>query len=190
MEATRDEIKLGFEKVMQCQDGTFQKWLASAHFQLHKYNLLRYESAQDVVHTLYVKLMDGQRKWNMEKEPDFAVYFFKLIYSHIRNLAITKKERVEYDEDKEAHAWNDLSSHGLRHEFMELCLQRLTQDESLVQIFYAFSDGLSNWKVAQDLNISIRDVQNAKKRIIRRLKPVYERYFEKQMSQRASEQMR
>jgi RNA polymerase sigma factor (sigma-70 family) len=177
MEATRDEIKSCFKEILQRDDGTFEKWLASANFRLHKYCLLRYESAHDVVHTLFVKLMDGRRKWDKEKDPDFAYFIFRLIHSHILNLAITRKEEVEFDEDRETQAWDDLNTHGPLHEFMEICLQRVSRDESLVPIFYAFSDGLSNREVARELNMRIRDVQNAKKRIIRRLQPVYERYY-------------
>jgi hypothetical protein len=89
---------------------------------------------------------------------------------------------VEYDEIDEIPTWNDLDTYGPMHEFITLCLERLRREDGLLPLFYAFSDGLSNREVARELNMNIRDVQNAKKRIIRRLMPVYERYYGKQMS--------
>ena len=180
MEATRDEIKSGFEKILQRQDGTFERWLASADFRLYKYRLLAGESAEDVVHTLYVKLMEGQRKWDKEKCPDFIQFFFKAIQSHVKNLAITQKVHVEIDDRHAVTVWNDWNNPLHMEEFMELCRNKIKNDEKLLQLFNAFSNGLSNMDVAKELSLSIREVQNAKKRILRKLQPVYGKYFERQ----------
>jgi len=177
MEATRDEIKIGFENILQIHNRTFEKWLASAQFQLYKYSLLRYHNARDVVHSLYVKFMDGERTWDKEKCPDFEQFFFKAIHSHVKNLAITQKMQVPLDDDRFMSAWNDRDTTEHMEEFMELCRNTLKADESLLQIFDAFSDGFANRDTARVLNLDIRDVLNAKKRIIRKLQPIHDAYF-------------
>ena len=53
-------------------------------------------------------------------------------------------------------------------EFMELCKNKIKNDEKLLQLFNAFSNGLSNMDVAKEFSLSIREVQNAKKRILRK----------------------
>ena len=162
---------------MERDDGVYEKWLFSAHKQLQNYHLHSCENAEDVVHTLYVKLMDGRRKWDKDKYPDFIIFFFMLIKSHIRNLAETEKEEVELDDPVEKLFRNYRSSLGQPSEFKELCLKKLGDDENLRKIFYAFADGLANREVAKDLNLNIRIVQNTKKRIIRKLQPVYDQYY-------------
>ena len=177
MEATQDEIKRVFETLMVQNDGVYEKWLASAHVRLQNYHLHSCESAEDVVHTLYVKLMNGRRKWDKDKYPDFIIFFFMLIKSHIRNLAETEKEEVELDDPVEKFFGNNRSLLEQACEFKELCLKKLGDDERLRKVFCAFADGLANREVAKDLNLNIRIVQNTKKRIIRKLQPVYDQYY-------------
>jgi hypothetical protein len=179
MEATQDEIKSGFENILQDHNRTLETWLASAHVQLDKYRLLQCLSAHDVVHALYVKLMEGERRWDKDKCPDFIQFFFKAIRSHVKNLAITQKVCVEIDDQSKITVWNDWNNPLHMEEFMELCKNKLKNDEQLLRIFNAFSDGLANKDVAKELSMNIRDVQNAKKRMLRILKPVYGNYFGK-----------
>jgi DNA-directed RNA polymerase specialized sigma24 family protein len=179
MEATRDEIKSGFENFLQPHNRTFEKWLASADYQLYKYRLRQYETPHDIVNALYVKFMDGQRKWDKAKCPDFIQFVFKAIQSHVKNLARTQKVYIEIDDQCAITVWNERNNPLHREEFIELCMTKLKDDEKLLRIFNSFSDGLANRDVAKDLNMNIREVRNAKKRIIRKLQPVYEEYFKK-----------
>jgi RNA polymerase sigma factor (sigma-70 family) len=179
MEATRDEIKIGFENILQPHNRTFEKWLASAHYQLYKYYLRQYETPHDIVNALYVKFMDGQRKWDKTKCPDFIQFFLKSIQSHVKNLARIQKVNIEIDDECTLTECTERNNPLHTEEFIELCMTKLKDDEKLLQLFNAFSDGLANKEVAKELCMNIRDVQNAKKRILRKLQPVYVEYFGK-----------
>jgi hypothetical protein len=100
-----------------------------------------------------------------------------LIRSHINNLAETENDEIELDDQMEINSQDIPGFTGQMYEFKELCLNELGDDEGLRKIFCAFSDGLANREVAKDLDMSICDVQNAKKRIIRKLQPVYDQYY-------------
>ena len=177
MEATQDEIIRGFATILKQTDGTYERLLASAHHRLENYHLLECVNEKDVLHTLFIKLIDGDRKWDKDKYPNFVIFLFMLIKSHISNLAEIEKGEVELDDQMEINSQDIPGFHGQMHEFKELCLNELGKDESLRKIFCAFSDGLANREVAKDLDMSICDVQNAKKRIIRKLQPVYDQYY-------------
>jgi RNA polymerase sigma factor (sigma-70 family) len=176
MEATRDEIKTHFEAILKRDDGVFEKWLASAHFLLQRYHLLEYESAGDVLNTLYVKLIDGPRKWDKEKYPDFVIYIFMLIQSSIRNLAETEKKKTAFHGETVTLLQQEHHTPYPVPELMDLCLNELGPDEVMRKIFSAMSEGLPNREVAEELNLNICFVQNMKKRIIRKLMPVFEEY--------------
>jgi len=100
-----------------------------------------------------------------------------LIKSHISNLAETEKDKVELEDQMETISLIDQNLPGQTHEFKELCLKELKDDENLRKIFCAFSDGSTNRDVAKNLDLNIRVVQNAKKRIIRKLQLVYDQYY-------------
>lgn len=175
-----NEIKALFETIVLDDDGTFKKWLAYTYKLLAGYGLLHLYSPQEIVNTVYLKIVENARIWDRTKFPDIRRFFFVVIKSHIGNLAKKEREKVEFDEEFHKPAIEtDCDYEGTRNfnEFLTIALEKLDHDKQEDKIFLCFLDNMQNLEIAEHLTISVHDVENAKKRIQRKLIPLYEKYY-------------
>ena len=190
-----EKILETIKEIMNKDDGTYEKWLSSAQRQL---NIMltgklknKYE-AKDVVHCLIDKLYTGKRKWDCEKYPDFKIYFFMLIRSHISNLADFEEKYVDVNDYRELDEecdnipffetnhfkpLRDILSEKDAKELEKLSLDALGNDEDASIVFCYLIDGLQNSKIAEELGVDKKFVESAKKRIKRKLLPIFEEFF-------------
>ena len=199
MNAEIGEILEAFEEcVNNTERNYYAEWLASADKYLYIFlngRLRNKYEAKDIVHTLLDKLCSGERKWDKDKYPNFGVYFFMIIKSHVWNLSVVEEKYVQtgdlYDEDNEefdaepAIDLDSLNSLSLKevlsdkdaNELQNLCLKELKDDENAAIIFLYRADGLMNNEIAGDLGLDIKIVEAAVKRIKRKLAPVFEGFL-------------
>lgn len=140
-------------------------------------------SAQDVVQIVLEKVITGVRKWNKCLIPDIKALLFLSIKSFIRNEKRRIKYTVLFDLDS-------ISSELNRTSLSEFCNQMNIQDFNdnifssdlrilISKLKYQLKEDIyasfvldeilegaeSNIEIAASLNISVKDVENAKKRI-------------------------
>jgi DNA-directed RNA polymerase specialized sigma24 family protein len=138
---------------------------------------------QDVVHIVIEKILTGIRKWNKKSIPDIKDLVFLSIKSFIRNEKQRKKKAVlvninklkfELNKTSFTHYLNECSRQDFNDKIFTADFEKIISDlkELLVNDVYAsfVLDELlggveSNIEIAEKLNISVRDVENAKKRI-------------------------
>ena len=175
-----NEIKALFETIVLDDDGTFKKWLAYTCKLLTGYGLLHLYSPQEIVNTVYLKIVENARNWDQMKFPDMRRFFFVVIKSHIGNLAKKEREQVEFDEEFQKPAIDiDYDDEGIQNfnEFLTFALEKLEHEKQEDKIFLCLLDSMQNLEIAEHLTISVCDVENAKKRIQRKLKPMFEQYY-------------
>jgi DNA-directed RNA polymerase specialized sigma24 family protein len=140
-------------------------------------------TAQDVVHIVIEKIITGIRKWNRNLIPDIRILLFLSIKSFIRNEKRRKSNAPlldihELKSELNRSAFNIYCNELNRQDFhdrifsadFEYVIQKL---KSLLKndIYASFvldeilEGAESNIEIAENLNISVRDVENAKKRI-------------------------
>lgn len=199
MNAEIGEILEAFEKCLKNRERDYYaEWLASADAFLYLFlngRLRNKYEAKDIVHTLLDKLCSGERKWNKDKYPNFAVYFFMIIKSHIWDLSVVEEKYVRtgnlYDEDDEelssdqaidldslnSISYKEVLSDKDANELIALCLEELKDDENAAIIFLYRADGLMNNEIAAELGLDIKGIEAAVKRMKRKLAPVFEGFL-------------
>jgi DNA-directed RNA polymerase specialized sigma24 family protein len=176
-----DEIREAFEAVVNNDQGTYEQWLCIAQSLLRSYELTDEYKAEDVLAELYLKLATGKRTWNREKFPELEKYFFVLIISHIKNLANEKKrkrrkevkiEHLNTDELKFLCAGDRRITYEEIKELVDLYAPKFQGDAQLEKILWKIMNEDTNKEIAGDLNIEVRSVVNAKRRIQRIFDPL------------------
>ena len=140
-------------------------------------------TAHDVVQIVLEKVLTGARKWNKELVPDLKAFLFLSIISFIRNEKIRIKDTGHLDID--LHSYEN-SGAGSNNYFAEPAYEICDDDifitdmkaviiklrESLKDDVYAsfileeiLEGADSNIEIAGALGISVKDVENAKRRI-------------------------
>lgn len=154
-------------------------------------SMIRELTVEDVVQTVLTKILTVQRKWNKNYFPEIADFVRFAILSFIRN----EQKRVEvvefedvYDESEESRKKNfedvvkqifseDIADNFLRETFEECylkCEDRLKDDVYASFVFEERVKGeKSNIKIAENLKIEIEEVENAIKRIKRKLWDIF-----------------
>ena len=144
-------------------------------------------AADDVVNTVIEKTINLKRKWYRDKITDFSQFLRFSILSYIRNERKRKEANEPIDNSDELYDWEgvfreerfiDLVRETLRQDFAEenfalnfemlldKCYSAFEKDENTFFVFDARLDGeKSNVKIADDLKIEVKDVENALKRI-------------------------
>ena len=147
-------------------------------------------TADDIVQSVLEKLIYGVRKWNRIKFPDIKVVVFLGIKSFIRNERIRKFLPVPVnfydgdDEDEEPGIKKQRHVKAIQEPFNSILAVNyeqligqlydlLSYDKPACSVLDKILDGQkSNIAIAEALNINVRDVENARKRIKRKTKEV------------------
>jgi RNA polymerase sigma factor (sigma-70 family) len=146
--------------------------------------------AGDIVHSVIMKLLTGKRKWDFEKYPDFNVYMYMLIKSEICNVTCYERKFVDIKDYGECDenifeefidrnknlTLDEILSDKDAEELKERCLKMLSGDEDAAIVFLECIEGGNNKEIANRLGVKILFVENAKKRIRRKLNNLF---FEK-----------
>ncbi len=129
------------------------------------------------------KLITGLRKWNKKHIPDIKSLMFAAIKSFIRNEIRRKKKTVLLDINKHTPELNEASlkptlmivtvsdyEDNIFCSDLEIIITKLKQnfkndDYASIVLDEILEGAESNIEIAKTLNIPIKDVENAKKRI-------------------------
>ena len=144
------------------------------------------------MHELFVKFITGKRRWDHTKYPDFSLYFCLLIKSHIDNLCGKEQHCIKQSEEffeRCVDACEEFSPttyllEDQNDSFLERCVHQLETDIFLVLIFLDMTDGMRNKEISKEIHQSVPYVENAKKRIQRKLHPLFEEFYEKKIELR------
>ena len=172
------EIREAITELLLRDRRTFNQLLHAAQNNLGKYELHHLYSPQDIFNMVVLKLLTGERVWDKVKYPDINKYLFVVIVSQVRNISKTEKPtiRLKYDDSSSG---DDPGMFGIDDkEFIENCLSKLRHEKELQAIFLEFTKGAKNRDVVKSLTLDIRTVESAKKRIRRKLQPLFEEYLE------------
>lgn len=184
------------EYLLKCDWGDIAKKLTAfvIHYLNHcvdkKYkdwNLPMGYKAEDVAYKAITDVLDGTRKWDPIKQPDFLKYMqFSVCRSIISNLLSKRETKVTIQAGQSTYSSTDESSDsieyyngacinlGLHFEqnldndtFLNKLEHELRVDETGQLVLLAVLSGNPTRDIAKDLGISENDVSNAKKRIKR-----------------------
>jgi DNA-directed RNA polymerase specialized sigma24 family protein len=203
--ASRTEVHKALEEAYSIDSKLQTKLLYFAlkyiRFYFHR-DSIEILTAKDVVQTVLVKFMEGDRKWDKKKVPNIVNTILMSIISYVRNewkkMRIqNRKGKIEYvdqyDEDGNLNEHNlpeliktymneDLKVEELRDriENMKMNCFRELEEKNDVDGYYVFEQIVENTylpdsrdlnkTIADELGISVKEVENAKKRIRRSIK--------------------
>ena len=139
-----------------------------------------------------MKFMTGERKWNKDNFPGIEMQVEAGILSHIRNEYKKSKSgrQIKYTQypDEEIKADDeypgqfmdeDIGDKDIRtnvEEVIKKCRDKIEEADD-AEAFFVFNEMLngtkSNIKIAENLALNVRDVENAKKRIRRMVNNVW-----------------
>lgn len=140
-------------------------------------------TAQDVVQIVIEKIILGIRKWNKKLIPDIRILLFLSIKSFIRNEKRRKNNIIlmdinnlksELNETSFAHYCNELNRQDFTDNIFSTNFENIISKLKFFlkdDIYASFvldeilEGAKSNIEIADKLDISVRDVENAKKRI-------------------------
>jgi RNA polymerase sigma factor (sigma-70 family) len=202
LNAEPSEIPGIFEKILYEEKGLYRRWLTYADLLLWSSMAgklrIKYE-AKDIIHSLFDKLCTGCRKWDIEKYPCIKTYMFMLIKSEISNLTVNELKYVEVEKTTEEIAENtdqkgnlimediysvslaDILSGADAQELFDLSLNKLDGNDNDGIIFLLASEGSTNRDIADYLGVNVSFVENARKRIKRKLLPLFEEFLERKI---------
>jgi DNA-directed RNA polymerase specialized sigma24 family protein len=171
-------IKKSFQSILDSSDGTYERWLKYADIMIALYRLQEYLSPGDVINSIFLKLYDGERNWNREKYPDLRVYVFMIIKSFVSNFYEKQKKNMCITPLLEGIGSFATLSDAAAEELKEQCLFVLKDDSEGKEVFLKLIEFHKNQEAAKNLGIEVELVEYAKRRIQRKLKPVFEKFIE------------
>lgn len=164
------------------------------HIRLYFYcDSIRTATANDVVSEVFTKVLTGKRKWDKNKFPQIDNFLRMAILSYIRNEAkrkdvVSKSETLnneEYDWEGDPSYYRKCIEEDLRNKLfpaeskllIEKFIKEFNKDELAVKILCLVLKGIdSQIEIAKRLNVDIKEVYKAYKRI-RRKKKIAEQLF-------------
>lgn len=202
---TPRKILEAMERVLKTVEGAYKIWLSYTLKLMHcsfSSKDLRRINANDILSGITEKLLDGRRKWDSEKYPDFYKFMFLVIKSEVSNLA-KQKDKLVYnyfekisdraDELERRSEFDFLSKYELRQKneiadneindkkfsLVDACNDVLHgQDEALV--FECILDEMKPRHIAEILNWEVSKVNVIMKRIKRKVVPIIFDYYRKE----------
>jgi RNA polymerase sigma factor (sigma-70 family) len=153
-------------------------------FKLIKYKnwlndpILEGKEPKDFVKDAYISLYSGQRNWDFEKV-DFVSFMKMTIKSLISNH--TSKKRLELIKTNEGNYENYPESEtddGVYSELLSKFEAELANEDELLEVFYGLVDELKPSQISEQLQISVNEVNNRKKRIKRRLELIRKQFYQ------------
>jgi DNA-directed RNA polymerase specialized sigma24 family protein len=174
-----------FTDLIRKKDYRLRLWISIADFQLKirtRGEFLRFYSGHDVVFEIISAVLTNRVKWDMERVPNVHTFMINQIRSRISNIVKKERGRISAPEDSpflifvDADEVCDESADVFYtqdlQEFRKAILQELTDDVIACFVYEELMLGYQNQEIAARLGLSITDVQNAKKRILRVIKRI------------------
>ncbi|MEW6654572.1 MAG: hypothetical protein AB1394_14060 [Bacteroidota bacterium] len=167
------------------------------HIRLYFYcDTIRTATANDVVNEVITKVITGKRKWDKKKFPKIDYFLRIAILSYIRNEAkrkdITSRSQTINDDkyDWEADPYytrkcieEDYKNKLFANEtnlLIDRFIKEFEKDNLVVKILKLYLTGVeSQIEIAQKLNVDIKEIYKALKRIRRKKKLAEQLFFEK-----------
>ncbi len=144
-------------------------WAAHAERLLTQYHINYLYSSEDILQSIFEDFYTGKRIWDPIKYTNIQLYVELLIRNLVRNLARHESKKVSL-ENLEQEFIDDVNPETFTEQLVtEECLKHLEGDDTASLVFLDLYEDLRNREVADDLGISVKEVENTKKRIRRKL---------------------
>ena len=135
-------------------------------------------TSEDIVYGLLLDIMTGKRKWDIKKVPSIDIYVYHSIRSIVSRESSRKGNRCVSLDDCVDNGRNYLCYNNIYeeenknyiNETIEACTRLFDKDTECGVVFLEACNAMKNQEIAEKYGMTVRDVENAKKRIRRRLK--------------------
>ena len=186
-----------FRKAFDKDDGLYEKWVQYSERLIRLYNKNEvYFQGHDVVAELVVKTIEGVRVWDMERV-SLNTYMYKNIESIISNKskreyrkAVTtdnyklnnEEEDIPLKLDNLYHTDNTITEDVLvQKELFELLEDEIMNDNDCIELYFGIRDNgfdhTKNKEIAEVLGMKVKDVENLKKRFMRKCDNVFLKFY-------------
>lgn len=191
--ASKEKACTALEEAYKCTKDlqVIFEYRALSHIRFYFFSdRIKEMTASDIVQEAVLLIITGKRKWNVRLVPNIINFVFMVIVSFIRNERKKQNHHIslqEIDEDgdpkqaglielfKESFR-KDLETDLSKSDYETLivkCLKELEHDIYATFVFEELIEGTqSNIKIADNLKISVSEVEASKKRIKRKLKEI------------------
>lgn len=174
-----------FSEIFRKKDYHLKLWISQAKFQLElktRGRIARFTSGEDVVLEIISRVLSGIITWDTERVPNVNTFMYHQIRSNVSNLV--KKELCKIaqltgqDAVPDSCMQLDAGHYSIAepgdvykaadlNELKQSILKELGDDITASRVFIEMTEGVTNLSAAQSLGLTVREVENAKKRIKR-----------------------
>ena len=192
------EIRNEFKEALGKDDGLYEKWVQYAERLVRLYNNGNeyYFQGTDVVAELIVKTIEGVRVWDKERV-SLSTFMYKNIKSIIYNKSqreykkiITRDNYTTKNDNRETRigidnfAFTDHESIDeayTKKEFYELLEKEIMDDDGCIGFYLGIRenrfDHTKNKEISEVLGMKVKDVENLKKRFMRKCDNVFLKFY-------------
>ncbi len=186
-----EQIYEQIEKLFEEDGRAYLKLIARVDQAIRKWKLhhrAKFIEAPDLVHEAITKICDSKRAWDAERHPILEDFIYCVVISLIKNYERKSKkfvyacdltgknneedEEYDYFETVPSETMDEINSKEERGELIERMYQILGDETEEYCVFDEIIKGNKNQEIATSLGIEVREVENIKKRIVRKIKKV------------------
>ena len=188
--SVQEEISSIFKDIFEGREnGTLKIWIRHAEILLkNKAGDLknRCMTAEDIVHEIICRTIEGKRKWDRKRVPNLNTYMWGQISSLV-DSETRKAVRFTYPEPDENagkkaapvileeipdYSVPDIGEDTDAAALEKKCLKLLEDDPAALKVFNEMMKGSKNREIVEDLGLSYKDVVNAKRRLQEKLRGI------------------
>jgi DNA-directed RNA polymerase specialized sigma24 family protein len=144
-------------------------WLFYANQLLSSYHINHLYNGEDILDNIFLDIYTGKKEWDPICYTDIRLFVQLLIHTTIRNFADHEKHNVKLDTVEQFLTEDHTIDIVMEHTITDHCLKELEDDETTSFVFLDAYEDMRNREITKDLGISVREVENAKKRMRRKL---------------------
>lgn len=143
----------------------------------------------DFVCEVFTKVLNGERKWNPEKTPNFKEFLFSAVKSEVSNFVTKKSNKMQSDADNNpgqdfwsgVPAVEDALNDSTEEEVVSYIFDKLNEiDISVGTLLLYEMEGYSAKEIAEDMKISVDEVYNLRKKLKRHGERVWHEFNKKE----------
>ena len=166
----------------------------AASYLKNDYQMQRVYKPADIVNELCLTLASGSRKWEKDKIENLFIHMMNNIRSVMSNLKRLKEEKKEFkynkfreDEEEESEIlqnedaqkkW-EFENEESKKEKVKIVEEIVSElDDECQLVFNDIKEGLESKEISEDLKISVKEVENIKKRLKRQITTKYKNNYE------------
>lgn len=178
------------DKLLRTNPKIYDGWMDTASFWRNAFlydKIKEKYEAQEILHMTLDKFFTGERKWYFRKYPDFDIYIKLVIRSLVFQILLDSEKFTDNEllfEDEEISIFDTIPEEKLEEiiakidfkefvDYANLTLEKSNDTDAHLVFICMLEGNDKNKEIASELGITVDEVVNIKKRLERKLLPLF-----------------